>query len=73
LAWDDVSGATSYNIYWSDKPGVTKKTATKISNVKNPHKIAGLKKGQTYYFAVTAVNASGESKESEEFSFTVEQ
>ncbi|MGV7224334.1 MAG: GDSL-type esterase/lipase family protein [Nitrospinales bacterium] len=26
LAWDDVSGATSYNIYWSDKPGVTKKT-----------------------------------------------
>ena len=73
LAWDDVSGATSYNIYWSDQPGVTKKTGTKISNVKNPHKIAGLKKGQTYYFTVTAVNASGESKESEEFSFTVEQ
>jgi fibronectin type 3 domain-containing protein len=72
LAWDDVSGATSYNIYWSDQPGVTKKTGTKISNVKNPHKIAGLKKGQTYYFTVTAVNASGESKESDEFSFTVE-
>jgi uncharacterized protein YcfL len=73
LAWDDVPNVTSYNIYWSDKSGVTKKNGTKISNVKNPHKIAGLKKGKTYYFAVTAVNASGESKESEEFSITVGQ
>jgi hypothetical protein len=32
-----------------------------------------LKEGKTYYFAVTAINASGESKESEEFSFTVGQ
>lgn len=37
------------------------------------HKIKGLKKGRKYYFVVTAVNASGESKESEEFSFTVGQ
>jgi fibronectin type 3 domain-containing protein len=73
LAWDDVPNATSYNIYWHDKPGVTRKNGTKISNVKNPHKIKGLKKGGKYYFIVTAVNASGESKESEEFSFTVGQ
>jgi hypothetical protein len=73
LAWDDVPNATSYNIYWSDNPGVTKKNGTKISNVKNPHKITGLKKGKEYYFIVTAVNASGESKESEELSFTVGQ
>ena len=73
LAWDDIPNATSYNIYWSDKPQVTKKNGTKISNVKNPHKISGLKKGKKYYFVVTAVNASGESKESEELSFTVGQ
>ena len=73
LAWDDVPNATSYNIYWRDKPGVTRKNGTKISNVKNPHKITGLKKGGRYYFIVTAVNASGESKESEEFTFTVGQ
>jgi len=73
LAWDDVPDATSYNIYWSDKPGVTKKNGSKIFNAKNPHKITGLKKGEKYYFAVTAVNATGESKESEEFSFTVGQ
>lgn len=73
LTWDDVPGATSYNIYWSDKPGVTKKNGTKISNAKNPHKIAELKKAGKYYFVVTAVNASGESKGSEEFSITVGQ
>jgi fibronectin type 3 domain-containing protein len=73
LAWDDVPNATSYNIYWSDKPGVTKKNGTKISNVMNPHKIKGLKKGEKFYFIVTAVNASGESKESKELSFTVGQ
>jgi fibronectin type 3 domain-containing protein len=73
LTWDDVPNATSYNIYWSNLPGVTKKNGTKISNVKNPHKITGLKKGKKYYFVVTAVNASSESKESEELSLTVEQ
>ena len=73
LAWDDVPNATSYNIYWSDKPGVTRKNGARISNVKNPHKMTGLEKGKKYYFVVTAVNASGESKESEEFSFTVGQ
>jgi uncharacterized protein YcfL len=73
LGWNDVPNAISYNIYWSDKPGVTKKNGTKISNVKNPHKITGLEKGKKYYFVVTAINASGESKESEEISFIVGQ
>ena len=73
LAWDNVPNAISYNIYWSEKPGVTKKTGTKISNVKNPHKMTGLKIGKKYYVVVTAVNAFGESKESEELSFTVGQ
>jgi fibronectin type 3 domain-containing protein len=73
LAWDSVPNATSYNIYWSDKPGVTRQNGTKISNVKNPYKMKGLKKGEKYYFVVTAVNASGESRESAEFSFTVGQ
>jgi len=73
LDWNNVPYATSYNIYWSDKPGVTKKNGTKISNVKNPHKIWGLEKGKKYYFVVTAVNASGESIESEEISFIAGQ
>ena len=73
LAWDSVPNAASYNIYWSDKPGVTRQNGTKISDVKNPYKMKGLIKGKKYYFVVTAVNASGESRESDEFSFTVGQ
>jgi Fibronectin type III domain len=73
LTWDDVSNAVSYNIYWSNKKGVTKHNGTKISHVKNPHTIAGLKKGSTYYFIVTAVNESGESAASESISFTVDK
>ena len=71
LTWDVVPNATSYNIYWSDKPGVTKKNGTKVPNVKNPHEMHGLKKGKRYYFVITAVNASGESEESEEISCIV--
>ena len=73
LTWDDVPGATAYNIYWSDRPGVTKKNGNKISNVKNPHKIAELKKGKKYYFVVTAVNGPDESNLSEEFSVIIGQ
>jgi predicted phage tail protein len=72
LTWDNVSNATSYNIYWSDKKGVTKRNGTKISDAKNPHTITGLKKGSTYYFVVTAVNESGESAASESISYTVD-
>lgn len=71
LAWDNVSNASSYNIYWNDKPGVTRRNGTKIGNAKNPHKLKGLIKGKKYYFVVTAVNQSRESSESAEFSFTV--
>jgi fibronectin type 3 domain-containing protein len=71
LAWDTVPSATSYNVYWSVSPGVTKQNGNKISNVKNPVTITGLKLGTTYYFVVTSVNDSVESKESEELSYTV--
>jgi chitinase len=71
LTWENVPNAVSYNIYWSESPGVTKQKGTKIANVVNPHTIEGLKKGKTYYFVVTAVSDSGESKESEELSFSV--
>jgi fibronectin type 3 domain-containing protein len=72
LAWDNVANANSYNIYWSNKKGATKRNGTRISDVKNPHTITGLKKGSTYYFVVTAVNESGESAVSESISYTVD-
>jgi len=73
LTWHNVSNANSYNMYWSNKKGVTKDNGIAISNVKNPHTIAGLEKGSTYYFVVTAVNESGESAVSESISYTVDE
>ena len=73
LAWDNVPNAVSYNIYWGESPGVTKRNGKKIANAKNPYTLKGLKRGKTYYFVVTAVNSSGESKESEELSFSVKE
>ena len=71
LTWENVPDAVSYNIYWSESPGVTKRNGNKIANVTNPYTMKGLGSGKTYYFVVTAVSNSGESKESEELSFSV--
>lgn len=71
VAWESVPGAASYNLYWRNQPGVTRKNGQKIASVKNPHTITGWKSGQTYYFVITAVNKEGESQESAEMSYTV--
>jgi YHS domain-containing protein len=71
IGWPKVPNAISYNIYWNDSPGVTKHNGKKISNVKSPHTIEGLKRGTTYYFVITAISEFGESEESEEFASTV--
>jgi hypothetical protein len=71
LLWNKIPGATSYNIYLSKSPGVTKLSGSKIPNVTlNTFKITQLEPGETYYFVVTVVNGSGESKESKELSYT---
>jgi fibronectin type 3 domain-containing protein len=72
LSWNIVAGATSYNLYWSTSPGVTKTTGTKISNVANPYTHTGRTNGTTYYYVVTGVNSCGESSESSEVSATPE-
>ena len=66
-----VPNATSYNLYWSYEPGVTKKTGNKIANVQPPFKFNQRKQGFIYYFVVTAINEAGESGESQELSFQV--
>jgi hypothetical protein len=73
LAWDNVPNAVSYNIYWGESPGVTKRNGKKITNATNPYTLKGLTRGKTYYFVVTAVGSSGESKESEELSFSLKE
>lgn len=70
IAWTAVSGATSYNIYWSTTAGVTSANGTKITGASNPYTQASLTNGTTYYYVVTAVNSIGESAASAQVSAT---
>lgn len=60
ISWPAVAGATSYNIYWANVPGVTKANGVKITNATTPYIQTGLAAGTTYYYIVTAVNSAGE-------------
>jgi len=68
IAWTAVTGATSYNIYWSTTPDVTLSNGTKIADAANPYTQTGLTNGTTYYYVVTAVNSNSESGTSTEVS-----
>ena len=70
ISWTSVTGATSYNIYWSATSGVNKSTGTKISNVTSPYAHTGLPNGSSYYYVVTSINAAGESTESAQVAAT---
>ena len=61
ISWPAVTGAASYNIYWSTASGVTKTSGTKIAGVTTPYVQTGLSAGTSYYYIVTAVNSAGES------------
>ena len=69
LAWSAVPGATSYNVYWGNAPGVVPTSATKeAGNLESRFQHTGLTNGATYYYVVTAVGPGGEGLPSAEVS-----
>ena len=70
VAWAAVTGATTYNVYYSTTSGVTIATGTKITGVTSPIVQSGLAASTTYFFIVTAVNSAGESVASAQASAT---
>ncbi len=71
LSWDSVPGAEFYNIYYRTSPGVTRQNGKKVAKATNPYTLKGLERGKTYYFVITAVKGSVESRESAEIALKV--
>ena len=70
LKWDNVSNATSYNVYYSATSGVTKANGTVIHSATSPTVLPGLADSTTYYYMVTALNGSNEGEASVEVAAT---
>ena len=65
LTWDNVSGATSYNVFRSLSPSFTPSASTYAETVTNTSVTDNvLYTGTTYYYKVCAVNAAGQGGES---------
>jgi hypothetical protein len=60
LAWRSCAGALTYNLYWSESPGVTTASAT-VADISSGFVHRGLTNGTPYSYAVTAVYPGGES------------
>ena len=60
VSWSAVSGATSYNLYWSTTAGVTTASGTRIAGVTSPYIHTGRLDSTAYYYIVTAANSAGE-------------
>ena len=78
VTWEAVSGATSYNLYMAEEPGVSKSNwqskpgGMKHEGVTSPFvHPTPLSPGRTYCFVVTAVSEGGESAESPESCLTL--
>jgi len=72
ITWNYVEAATSYKIYWSNEPGVSKTNnagffLTEL-NLYNHH---NLQNGIKYYYVVTSINNFGEGVESLEINATI--
>jgi hyaluronate lyase len=69
LTWTGVSGASGYRVKYGTKSGsYTKSIDVNTLGTTNTYAVPGLTNGKYYYFAVSAVNDSGESPLSNELS-----
>jgi formylglycine-generating enzyme required for sulfatase activity len=69
LNWSNVPQATSFTIYYSNTPGVTK-AGNKITDAHSIYVMRDLTDGKPYFFAIAAANTTQESELSAEVSAT---
>ncbi|MBU2885654.1 CAP domain-containing protein [Gilvimarinus agarilyticus] len=76
MEWENVAGATGYNIFWAREPYIASDNIGAYTggdweeDVSSPHNVTGLTNNSTYYFVVTATTDSLESDDSAEVSAT---
>ena len=76
LSWNAVSGATGYRIYYASEANILINNiasfddGTRVDNVTSPVTVINLRNNETYYFVVTALNATQETTASAEVSAT---
>ncbi|MEJ2266794.1 MAG: hypothetical protein P8X95_25400, partial [Anaerolineales bacterium] len=61
VSWDNVAGATSYNLYYRAASSVSKVNGIQIAGAISPQVVAPLITDTLYAFGVTAVGPTGES------------
>ena len=71
LTWEEVTGAATYNIYFSKSPSVTVYNSYRISDATSPITITELEFDTTYYFIITVEDDSGQIRKTKEMSYTV--
>jgi len=59
VSWQSVSGASSYDLYWSTSSDLSMSNGTQVASVTSPRVVTGLANGTTYYFRVAALSSSG--------------
>ena len=64
ITCDNLAGAVSYNLYWSNNSNLTIENGTKIEDIIRPYNHKKLTKGK-YYYIITATNTQDESDASE--------
>ncbi|MDP5275295.1 fibronectin type III domain-containing protein [Chengkuizengella axinellae] len=60
LSWEEVKGATAYNIYQSTEFGIQGKLVGRVESLS--YDVLNLTNGTDYFFAVASVNDSGEGE-----------
>ncbi|MBI5415287.1 MAG: fibronectin type III domain-containing protein, partial [Candidatus Omnitrophica bacterium] len=70
LSWSTVAGATGYKVYYSTASGQYLAIPPVDAGGATTATVTGLTNGTMYYFTVSAVNAGGESRKSNEVNAT---
>ncbi len=68
LFWSAVPGAEKYNVYWSERSGITTTNSNRIADLQPGYINTETLNGTRYYFRVSAINGTLESDLSTEVS-----